>query len=164
MKINNSVAGALSLEPRDYEKNKKKVDVGKSGVFSSVFKSEFIREDKHFILLENGEFNLDFIKSMLDEINDIGEKLLSEPSRQNVILYKKTISEFLSVVVSSSVSLKEQKGGSTGELKRPKYCIIKIINEKLDKLAYSVLQNQGSQIKLLSSLEEIQGLLVNLLR
>ncbi|AYE36131.1 DUF327 domain-containing protein [Borrelia turcica IST7] len=164
MKINNLVAGALNLEPRDYKKNKKKVDVGKSNVFSSVFKSEFVKEDKHFILLENGEFNLDFIKNMLDEINDIGEKLLSEPSRQNVIFYKKTIAEFLSIVLSSSISLKEQKGGSSGEVKRPKYRIIRIINEKLDKLAYSVLQNQVSQIKLLSSLEEIQGLLVNLLR
>ncbi|ETZ18310.1 UDP-N-acetylenolpyruvoylglucosamine reductase [Borrelia duttonii CR2A] len=116
------------------------------------------------IVFENGEFNLELIKDMLAEINDIGEKLLSEPSRQNVIFYKKTIGEFLSVVLSNSISLKEQKGGRNGEFKRPKYRIIKIINEKLDKFAYSVLQNQISQFKLLSSLEEIQGLLVNLFR
>ncbi|WP_445435871.1 YaaR family protein [Candidatus Borreliella tachyglossi] len=164
MKINNLIAGALNLESKDYKKSRKKVDIGRPSVFSSIFKSELIREDKHFIFLENGEFNLDFIKNMLDEINDSGERLLSEPSRQNVIFYKKTIAEFLSIVLPSSISIKEQKGGSVGELKRPKYRIVKIINEKLDKLAYSVLQNQGSQIKLLSSLEEIQGLLVNLLR
>ncbi|QMU99044.1 DUF327 family protein [Borrelia sp. A-FGy1] len=163
MKINNLVSGALNLESKDYRKNKRKVDIGKSSFFSSVFKSEFIKKDKHFILLENGEFNLDFIKNILDEINDIGEKLLSEPSRQNVIFYKKTIAEFFSIILSSSISIKEQKGGSCEEIKRPKYRIIRVINEKLDKLAYSVLQSQVSQVELLSSLEEIQGLLVNLL-
>ncbi|BCR21681.1 DUF327 family protein [Borrelia sp. HM] len=164
MKINNLVAGALNLDSKDYKASKKKVTTNRLGIFSSIFKSEVVRQDKPFILLENGEFNLELIKDMLDDINDFGEKLLSEPSRQNVIFYKKTIGEFLSIILSSSISIKEQKGGSNGAIKRPKYSIIRIINEKLDKLAYSVLQNQISQIKLLSSLEEIQGLLVNLLR
>ncbi|AHH10406.1 DUF327 family protein [Borrelia coriaceae] len=164
MKINNLVAGALNLDSKDYKTSKKKVNANRSNIFSAIFKSELVREEKHFIVFENGEFNIELIKDMLDKINDIGERLLSEPSRQNVIVYKKTIGEFLSIVLSFSISLKEQKGGNNGELKRPKYRIIKIINEKLDRLAYSVLQNQISQIKLLSSLEEIQGLLVNLLR
>ncbi|ASQ29050.1 UDP-N-acetylenolpyruvoylglucosamine reductase [Borrelia miyamotoi] len=164
MKINNLVAGALNLDSNDYKTAKKKVNTNRSNIFSSIFKSELVREDKHFIFLENGEFNLELIKDMLNNINDVGEKLLSEPSRQNVVFYKKTIGEFLSIILSFSISLKEQKGGTNGEIKRPKYSIVRIINEKLDKLAYSVLQNQISQIKLLSSLEEIQGLLVNLLR
>ncbi|AHH08204.1 DUF327 family protein [Borrelia anserina] len=165
MKINNLVAGALNLDLNDYKTTKKKVGTtNKSSIFSSILRSELIKEDKHFIVLENGEFNLELIKYMLDKINNVGEKLLSEPSRQNVVFYRKAIGEFLSVVLSFSVSLKEQRGGNSGEHKRPKYRIVRIINEKLDKLAYSVLQNQVSQIKLLSSLEEIQGLLVNLLR
>ncbi|BCR19200.1 hypothetical protein BmHoA_00252 [Borrelia miyamotoi] len=164
MKINNLVAGALNLDSKDYNTAKKKVNTNRSNIFSSIFKSELVREDKHFIFLENGEFNLELIKDMLNNINDVGEKLLSEPSRQNVVFYKKTIGEFLSIILSFSISLKEQKGSTNGERKRPKYSIVSIINEKLDKLAYSVLQNQVSQIKLLSSLEEIQGLLVNLLR
>ncbi|AAX16760.1 YaaR family protein [Borrelia hermsii] len=164
MKINNLVAGALNLDSKDYKAAKKKTNANRTNIFSAIFKSELVREDKHFIVLENGEFNIDLVKDMLDKINDVGEKLLSEPSRQNVIFYKKTIGEFLSIILSFSISLKEQKGGNNGELRRPKYRIIRIINEKLDKLAYSVLQNQVSQIKLLSSLEEIQGLLVNLLR
>ncbi|WKC75976.1 YaaR family protein [Borreliella valaisiana] len=163
MKINNLIAGALNLNSKDYKKGGKKVFSDRYNVFSSVFEIESVKEDKHFILLENGEFNLDLIKNMLDGINEIGERLLSEPSRQNVIFYKKVISEFLSIIISSSVCLKEQKGGRLGDLKRPKYRIIKIINDKLDKLAYSVLQNQMTQIKLLDSIEEIQGLLVNLL-
>ncbi|ANF33737.1 UDP-N-acetylenolpyruvoylglucosamine reductase [Borrelia turicatae] len=164
MKINNLVAGVLNLDSKDYKAAKKKVNVNRTNIFSSIFKAELVREDKHFIVFENGEFNLELIKDMLDKINDVGEKLLSEPSRQNVIFYKKTIGEFLSIVLSFSISLKEQKGGNSGELKRPKYRIIRIINEKLDRLAYSVLQNQVSQIKLLSSIEEIQGLLINLLK
>ncbi|AHH05172.1 hypothetical protein BmHG_00250 [Borrelia miyamotoi] len=164
MKINNLFAGALNLDSKDYNTAKKKVNTNRSNIFSSIFKSELVREDKHFIFLENGEFNLELIKDMLNNINDVGEKLLSEPSRQNVVFYKKTIGEFLSIILSFSISLKEQKGSTNGERKRPKYSIVSIINEKLDKLAYSVLQNQVSQIKLLSSLEEIQGLLVNLLR
>lgn len=164
MKVNNLIAGALNLNSKDYKKDGKKVFFDKSNAFSSVFQIESsAKEDKHFILLENGEFNLDLIKSMLDGINEVGERLLSEPSRQNVIFYKKVISDFISIIISSSVCLKEQKGGSFGDPKRPKYRIIKIINDKLDRLAYSVLQNQMTQIKLLDSIEEIQGLLVNLL-
>ncbi|MBB6043001.1 YaaR family protein [Borreliella yangtzensis] len=163
MKVNNLISGALNLNSKDYKKGGKKVFSDKGNVFSSVFEIESFKADKQFILLENGEFNLDLIKNMLDGINEIGERLLSEPSRQNVIFYKKVISEFLSIVISSSVCLKEQKGGRLGDPKRPKYRIIKIINDKLDKLAYSVLQNQMTQIKLLDSIEEIQGLLVNLL-
>ncbi|WPM06057.1 DUF327 family protein [Borreliella sinica] len=163
MKVSNLLSGALNLNSKDYKKGGKKVFFDKRNAFSSVFQIESVKEDKHFVFLENGEFNLDLIKNMLDGINEIGERLLSEPSRQNVIFYKKVISEFISIIISSSVCLKEQKGGSLGDPKRPKYRIIKIINEKLDKLAYSVLQNQMIQIKLLDSIEEIQGLLINLL-
>ncbi|WP_210369273.1 DUF327 family protein, partial [Borreliella garinii] len=111
MKVNNLIAGALNLNSKDYKKDGKKVFFDKSNAFSSVFQIESAKEDKHFILLENGEFNLDLIKSMLEGINEVGERLLSEPSRQNVIFYKKVISEFISIIISSSVCLKEQKGG-----------------------------------------------------
>ncbi len=88
MKVNNLIAGALNLNSKDYKKDGKKVFFDKSNAFSSVFQIESAKEDKHFILLENGEFNLDLIKSMLDGINEVGERLLSEPSRQNVIFTK----------------------------------------------------------------------------
>ncbi len=89
MKVNNLIAGALNLNSKDYKKSGKKVSFDKNNLFSSIFQAESVKEDKHFILLENGEFNLDLIKSMLDGINETGERLLSEPSRQNVIFYKK---------------------------------------------------------------------------
>ncbi len=135
----------------------------KNNLFSSIFQAESVKEDKHFILLENGEFNLDLIKSMLDGINETGERLLSEPSRQNVIFTKKVIFRVYIHYYIIFCLFERAKGGNLGDPKRPKYRIIKIINDKLDKLAYSVLQNQMTQIKLLDSIEEIQGLLVNLL-
>ncbi|AFU74526.1 hypothetical protein BafHLJ01_0264 [Borreliella afzelii HLJ01] len=89
MKVNNLIAGALNLNSKDYKKGGKKVFFDKSNVFSSVFQTESVKEDKRFILLENGEFNLDLIKNMLDGINEIGERLLSELQGKMLFFTKK---------------------------------------------------------------------------
>lgn len=79
---------------------------------------------------------------MLDGINETGERLLSEPSRQNVIFTKKLF-QSLYPLLYHLLFVWKSKRGNLGDPKRPKYRIIKIINDKLDKLAYSVLQKSN---------------------
>jgi uncharacterized protein YaaR (DUF327 family) len=48
-------------------------------------------------------------------------------------------------------------------LNQKKYTIIEVIDERLDRLTRQVLASQGQQLDLLADIEEIQGLLVDIL-
>jgi hypothetical protein len=49
-------------------------------------------------------------------------------------------------------------------LNNKKYTSIQVIDKKLEDLAAMLLRNQGQHIDMLSSLEEIKGLLIDLLQ
>ena len=47
-------------------------------------------------------------------------------------------------------------------LNRKRFSIVQIIDQKLDRLVQGMLQSQESQMELMSRVEEIHGLLVDL--
>ena len=81
--------------------------------------------------------------------------------------YKKAVRDFLKIVINSSFAVEKTRVSGFNVLKASGHrelTIIKQVDEKLEKLAAGILQNQKSQFDILSKIDEIYGLLVDLIR
>jgi uncharacterized protein YaaR (DUF327 family) len=104
------------------------------------------------------------LESLLDNVHDTGDRLTKSPSHTLLQEYKKAVKDFLQVVVSSAFEVAQKEGRLKKDFTRNKYTQINLINARLDKLAASVLQGQTGALSLLEKVEELNGLLVDLVR
>ncbi len=158
----------ITASDRSYRK--KKSDTSKKKVDKSEVKkmnfSSLLEVDKNesisFDSIDNS--NLD-LEDLLDDIHEAGETLKEIPSLQNIKIYKGTVSKFLKFIVKNSLETETSAGSNFNPLKKQKkYTIIRIVDEKLERLAAGVLQNQSDKLNILEKIEEINGLIVNLLK
>ena len=68
---------------------------------------------------------------------------------------------FITYAVQHSIAVEETTSGAN-ILKRKRFTLVKVIDEKLEALAASVLAAQKEQLAILAQIDEINGLLVNL--
>jgi len=105
------------------------------------------------------------LEDLLDEVHEAGDALKGLPTLQNVKIYKKSVSKFLKFVVKNSLETETTAGSNLNPLKKQKkYTTIRIVDEKLEQLAAGVLQNQSDKLYILEKIEEINGLIVNLIK
>ena len=158
----------ITASDRSYRKKKsntsrKKVDkteVKKLG-FSSLLEIDR-NEAVNFDSIDYS--NLD-LEDLLDDIHEAGDTLNEVPTLQNIKVYKGTVSKFLKFIVKNSLETETTAGSNFNPLKKQKkYTIIRIVDEKLERLAAGVLQNQSDKLYILEKIEEINGLIVNLLK
>ncbi len=103
------------------------------------------------------------LRQLLDEVYSMGDILKGNPLPDAVINYKKAVKSFLYFVVNHSYDVHEQKSGRN-ILKRKTFIQLEVIDQKLERLAAEVLSAQRDQLKILARIEEINGMLVNLVR
>ena len=99
----------------------------------------------------------------LDEVCATGEKLKEAPTFENIKNYKRAVKNFIAFVAQNMVALEEHVSG-VNILKRKRFMIINIVDQKLESLAVEILNNQSQQINILSRIDEINGLLVDLMQ
>lgn len=117
------------------------------------------------------------LAELLDEVHGAGDDLKQRPFPEEIVQYKNAVRNFLHFVTKNGYALEEQTGikrylnpSFTGSRKTPeareakRYTLIKVVDEKLEALALGLLRDQISQIELLSRIDEINGLLVDLLQ
>ncbi len=102
------------------------------------------------------------IKELADSIAKQGEKLGKNINIMELMVYKRLISEFLAEVVSDSYrffkrSFLDRRG------RHRVYAVIKKINEELDQLTKEVLSEQKDNIRILQRLDDIRGLIMDIL-
>ena len=102
------------------------------------------------------------LEVLLDQVYASGQDLVSNPSPENVVAYKKAVGRFIRQVIDGSVELTETEGRLRKDLKKPKYAILHIVDEKLEKLGAYVLSNQKDRLEILRKVDELHGLLVDL--
>jgi uncharacterized protein len=160
--------GKITASGRSYNKknsgtSKKKVD--RSELKKISFSSLFELDRSEAVSFDNIDYsNLD-LEELLDNIHEAGEALKDLPTLQNVKNYKVTVSNFLKFIVKNSLETETSAGANFNPLKKQKkYTIIRIVDEKLERLAAGVLQNQSDKLNILERIEEINGLIVNLLK
>jgi uncharacterized protein YaaR (DUF327 family) len=131
--------------------------------FSKVLDSTAAREAMAAEAPENFPASEEALQGLLDDVHSSGDALRDRPFPDEIIRYKQAVRNFLHYVVENGYTVEEQTSGGN-ILKRKKYTMVQVVDRKLEQLAAGIMAGQTSQLQLLSRIEEIAGLLVNLLQ
>jgi len=101
------------------------------------------------------------IKELIEKVDSLGQNLAKKMDLVTLKEYKKSIKELLSYTVFSSHEyFKESLFGKKGRHKI--FGIVKKIDEKMDLLTQEIIKKEADNIKVLSYVGEIKGLLIDL--
>ena len=142
-------------------KTEKKKETSKASAFKSA-----MRTAEEIDLTPAAE-GLPFVEAeasvLLDSVYGAGEDLKRDPNGENVRAYKAAVRNFVHYVVERAYDVVEKSSGGN-ILKRKKFTTVVIIDERLERLGAEVLSAQRDKLEILRRLDEIHGLLVDLLR
>jgi len=104
------------------------------------------------------------LESLLDAVHENGEELKAHPNFANVKNYREAVGAFINAVVKRSLLAETVEGARFNPMKKQKrFTTIRIIDERLTQLASGILAEQREQLDILGRVDEINGLLVDLL-
>lgn len=101
------------------------------------------------------------LKNLADKIIQQGEKLGKKADIRELKLYKNMISEFLDEAVSNSHKF-SKKNFLDRRGRHKIYAVVKRVNEELENLTKEVLNSEKDNIKILKSLDDIRGLILDI--
>ena len=102
------------------------------------------------------------LEELLDEVHSSGSQLLEAQSLEAIKRYRGAVKGFLDLVLARMLALEEKISGA-GVLKRKRFTQIRVIDQKLERLVAELLADQHRQLDILGRVNEINGLLVDLL-
>ena len=127
--------------------------------------------------LESLPVSEETLNRLMDDVRSAGDDLRNRPLPDEIIRYKQAVRNFMHYIVENCYNLdhetgisKKFKGGYSGPRDTPEamrkitYTKIQVIDKKLEDMAAMLLSSQVSQLELVSRLEEIKGLLIDLLQ
>jgi len=175
---------AVLMNPHLYSnvKDEKKVKSGgarknEKTDFSTFFNSLLGKTAEDIGPLQDLPVSDDSVNMLMDDVRDTGDRLLNRPLPEEIIRYKQAVRNFINYIVQNNFSIEcgeyiknKYKRGFSGKRNSPMadksngYIIIQVVDKKLEDLAAMLLANQGQQLELVSRLEEIKGLLIDLLQ
>ncbi len=103
------------------------------------------------------------LQEMLEEVDRLGKELVDDPGLDVVKRYRRSVGKLLKAILGDAYSVQETTSGRN-ILRRKKFSTITVINDNLEKLAATVIESQQEQLEILRRVEEINGLLVDLLQ
>jgi hypothetical protein len=101
------------------------------------------------------------IEELLDGVFAAGDTLKKAPTMGTIRDYRQRVKAFVKYVVSHTLSVEETTSG-VNILRRKRFTLVRVVDEKLEALAVSVLSAQKDQISILAQVDQINGLLVDL--
>ena len=105
---------------------------------------------------------LDRLRGKADEIAKQGLKLADKVDIKELRVYKKLISDFMDEAVGNSRKFSKQSFlDRRGRHKV--YAVIKKVDEELDELTREVLKEEKDRLKILKKLDDIKGLILDIL-
>ncbi|MDR1351774.1 MAG: DUF327 family protein [Treponema sp.] len=102
------------------------------------------------------------LRALLDDVHSLGDDLKNRPFPDEIMRYKKAVRNFIHYVVENSYTLEEKTSG-VNLLRRKKFTLVQVVDIKLEQLAAGIMAGQTNQLDLLARIDEIAGILVNLL-
>lgn len=106
----------------------------------------------------------EILQYLVDSVYSAGDTLKNNPTMDDFKDYRNKLSQFMTFVVKHSYSVETTQRRKTRRNMNPApHVMIETINAKLDELAAGILFNQTEQIQILAKIDEINGLVVNLL-
>ena len=111
--------------------------------------------------VEGNNYQL-YLEELVNQITRQGEKMNKKIDIKELIAYKKLISEFLNSALGNSrkfskQSLLDRRG------RHKVYALVKKINEELDQLTQDVMNEEKDNIGILKRVEDIRGLILDML-
>jgi uncharacterized protein len=117
------------------------------------------------------------VNALMDDVRNTGDILRNRPFPEEIMRYKQAVRNFMNYIVKNVFALEHEEGlpnflkpgfsgrrGTPEAMKGKLYTKIQVIDKKLEDLAAMLLASQSQQMDLVSHLEEIRGLLVDLLQ
>ena len=102
--------------------------------------------------------------SVKDRVTTAGDKLIDSMTEDAFAEYRRAVSQFMKYVVKYSFEIEELSGRRNRRTNKERIFVqVRIIDEKLNNLAAEILANQADKFLLLKRVEEIRGLLVDVL-
>jgi uncharacterized protein YaaR (DUF327 family) len=149
------------LSGRSRRKKDKSTKKLKGQSFASIVEQS-TREESPVFDFEAHEEHGETLEELLDEVHQSGEMLAETQSLANIKRYRQAVSEFLKLVVGKMLAVEEQTSGGN-ILRRKRFTQVKIIDQKLESLVQAVIRSQGRQLDVLEKINEIRGLLIDLI-
>ncbi|BDU49850.1 YaaR family protein [Haliovirga abyssi] len=103
------------------------------------------------------------LKESLEDIDKLGKELMENPSVKLLEEYKKNIKAFLKEALKKLYKVDTKV--SISNLGRSKKVFINVekVDKKLEEMTFKFLKQQGDAISLVDSIEEVKGLLYNVI-
>jgi len=165
------------VKPEKDDKKTKGIGRGEKTEFSKIFNDLKGKTADQLGPLQELPVSDDSVNLLMDEVRDAGDRLKSRPLPDEIMRYKLAVRNFINYVVQNCYSRETEAGipnlmkptyrgprGTDEAMKRNKYVSIQVIDKKLEDLAAMLLSSQARQMELVSRLEEIRGLLIDLLQ
>lgn len=135
--------------------------------FKNVFQTDSIGiEDKYNLEGLTAEEKKKVIENILADLQDAvysaGSNLADNVNTETIKKYKDSVKNFVQFALENSLDVGQIVSGSLNPMKQKCYVIVKVIDEKINRLTQELLFNQLEKIKILERLDEIKGLLVDL--
>ena len=144
------------------KKGRKAPETGKSGFLSFLGRAETSEAELPAGGVSGSTAAEAALESLLDDVYATGQELARNPSPENIVAYKKSVGRFVRQVINGSIEIAETEGRLRKDMKKPKYALLHVVDEKLEKLGAYVLSNQKDRLEILRKIDELHGLLVDL--
>jgi uncharacterized protein YaaR (DUF327 family) len=169
-------AAYTQAKPADEKKNRG-VRRGEKTDFSRLFDDIRGKTADQLGALRDLPVSEETVNTLMDEVRNTGDILKSRPFSEEILRYKQAVRNFVNYVVQNTYSISYEEGlpnfikpgfkgrrGTPEAMRGKEYVKIQVIDKKLEDLAAMLLSSQMRQMELVSRLEEIRGLLIDLLQ
>lgn len=103
------------------------------------------------------------LAELMDKLFSIGEDLVKDPTMSNLRSYRNSVAVFFKFVIKNSLNFDSIEGRLNPKtFERKCYALISVVDKKVDGIAKNVLGDQRKQFDLLGAVEEINGLIIDL--
>lgn len=102
------------------------------------------------------------LNAMLEEISAHGKKLYKHMDVKDMKHYRELIREFMNEIVNRSHKFSRENFLDKKGRHRV-YAMIKLVNKNLDELALELIKDEKDHLTILSKIDEIRGLLLDIL-
>ncbi|GKX66765.1 hypothetical protein rsdtw13_20230 [Clostridium sp. TW13] len=100
------------------------------------------------------------LKKMLEDINKKGNRLVITKCYADVFAYKKMIKEYLRMILEDMYSVKKDVSFWQTQY----FITVDTIDSKLEELTQSLLDQEKENLNIAATVDEIQGLIVDIYR
>ena len=116
---------------------------------------------RELVHIQNEKIKMNNLQQLFKEVEETGKRLAISRTFRDLAVYKNAIQKFIKEAVSDGLdlhsSISQDLFGQNRTLQT-----IKKIDEKLIDLTDEVLQKENGNLKILSLIDDIKGLIINL--